>query len=148
MRSDSVKKHLFHTRRSKTSRERRRGGDRGRQREVRTKRGERGECLRWMWGQRVRATRVSPVMCRWLSLSHQACNASLKHYSYAIMDHHPLQLFLPVCHWVCACVCRADWFPNYLFTYASVKLKVTVYMLYNVIICLNGEHSLDKELHN
>ncbi len=61
-------------------------------------------------------------MCRWLSVTHQARNVSLRHYSYAIMGHHPLQLFLPVCHCVSVCVCEHKGLVTKVLVYLSLSL--------------------------
>lgn len=69
----------------------------------------------------------------WISVTHQALNVSLRNYSYAIMDLHPLQLFLPVSLSACACV------QGRLVTKALVYLKPNfnlsgiVYRMYNII---------------
>lgn len=77
-------------------------------------------------------------------LTHQTLNVSLRHYSYAIMDHHPLQLFLPVCQCVHVrfCVCVRGVEP---LVYLSLKFRETLYMLYNLYAQIE-EHSLKKEL--
>lgn len=75
----------------------------------------------------------------WFSDTHQARNVPLKHYSYAIMDHYPLQLFLPVCVSVCVsvCECVSAGQIRYQTTCLSKPLfncTGSVCMLYNIII--------------
>lgn len=71
----------------------------------------------------------------WVSDTHQACNVSLRHYSYAIMDdHHLLQLFLPVCASVCA---GQIGYQMTCLSKSPFNCSETECVLYNIILASN-----------